>query len=342
MANIILSTRCNRSCPYCFAQNEMAGGPAETFMSWDNLIYLADMHIASGQKGISLLGGEPTLHPDIVDLIAYLLRRDFFVTVFTNGIVSDRRLAEFRRHLTKFDTGQLSFVCNLNDPDKTPAPEEHARKIERFLALMGPWTLPGFNIYRLDFSLDFLFDLINRFGMKRHMRLGITHPIPGRSDGFIRTEDIRCAIERLYSYRPVFDALRVSPGIDCGFPLCKFTDEEIGWLHHFSRPVQFRCSPGLDITPDMNVYHCFPLSRFKRRSVFDFDSLNAMRDHYQKIHDEIKREIPGIYEECDGCRHRDEGVCSAGGLCQVLNRLVQEAPVRGEEIEHELSGYTLS
>lgn len=341
MANIIVSTRCNRSCPYCFAQSEMAQGGQATFMSWDDLIYLADMHAASAQKSISLLGGEPTLHPDIVDLIIYLLQRDFSVTVFTNGIMSERKLTEFRHHLTKFDARQLSFVCNLNDPEKTPAPKEHQRKIERFLALMGPWTMPGFNIYRIDFSLDFLFDLINRFGMKRHMRLGITHPIPGRPGGFIPPEDIRIAIERFLSYRSHFDALRVSPGIDCGFPLCKFTDDEIGWLHHFSRPVQFRCATGLDITPGMDVYYCFPLSRYERRSVFDFDSMSEMRNHFQKVADEIRQEIPGIYEECDGCRYRQEGVCSAGGLCQVLNRLVPEARVRGKEIDRGLSGYNL-
>ena len=311
-------------------------------MSWDNLIFIADMHLSSGSKSISLLGGEPTLHPNIVDFITYLIRRDFSVTVFTNGIMSERRLSDLSRHCTKFDTAQLSFVCNLNDPRQTPAPAGHIAKIERFLALMGPWTLPGFNIYRLDFSLDFLFDLINRFGMKRHMRLGITHPIPGRAAGFIRPQEIESAIERLCSHRRTFDALKVSPGIDCGFPMCKFTDEQIGWLHYYARPVQFRCAPGLDITPDMDVYHCFPLSRYKRRSVFDFDSLTEIGSYYQKIKDEIRREIPGLYEECDGCRFYEEGVCSAGGLCQVLNRFVKEAPVRGEEINRELSGYNLS
>ncbi|OPY01366.1 MAG: Antilisterial bacteriocin subtilosin biosynthesis protein AlbA [Syntrophorhabdus sp. PtaB.Bin047] len=342
MANILLATRCNRSCPYCFASSEMAGSSRERFISWENLTYIADLLEAGGERSVSLLGGEPTLHPRCVDIILYLLRRGFTVTVFTNGVLSPKRLGEFRRYLTRTSPDRLSFVCNLNDPIQTPAPTEEIRRIERFLAVMGPFTLPGFNIYRLDFTLDFLFDLINRFGMKRHMRLGITHPLPGRRDGFIRPSEMRAAIERLCSYRPLFDSLKVSPGIDCGFPLCKFTEEELGWLHHFNRPLQFRCAPGLDITPDMSVYHCFPLSRYRRRSLFEFDSIREVREYYQDIHDEIKAEVAGIFDECDGCRHKEEGVCGGGGLCQAVHRLVIEAPVRGKDMENELARYDLS
>lgn len=342
MANILLAMRCNRSCPYCFARGEMEASDRERFISWENFIYIADFLEAGGIKRVSLLGGEPTLHPQCVDLILYLVRRNFTVTVFTNGILGAKRLDEFRSHLTPVGTDRLSFVCNLNDPVQTPAPARERERIERFLSLMGPWTMPGFNIYRLDFTLDFLFDAINRFGMKRHMRLGIAHPLPGRPGSFIRPLEMGAAIDRLYSYRPLFDSLRVSPGIDCGFPLCKFTDEQLGWLHHFDRPLQFRCAPGLDITPDMSVYHCFPLSRYRRRSLFEFDSVQEVLRYYQGIHDEIKAGVPGIFDECDGCRHQEEGVCGGGGLCQVVNRLLTEAPVRGKSIEDELARYDLS
>ncbi|MEN6464617.1 MAG: radical SAM protein [Syntrophaceae bacterium] len=327
MANILLTTRCNRSCPYCFAEKEMAGSPSDNLMSWENMIYVADFLAASGQARVSLLGGEPTIHPQCVDFILYLLKRGFRVTVFTNGVLSPARLNEFEKYLTNTGTRELSFVCNLNDPVQTPAPQAELKKIERFLTVMGPWVSPGFNIYRLDFTLDFLFDAINRYGMQRHMRIGMTHPVPGRQGGFIHPDDMREVIERLYSYRPLFDSLRVSPGLDCGFPICKFTDEELGWLHRFKRPVEFRCAPAVDVSPDMSVYHCFPLSTHKRRSLFEFDSLKELNDHFLNLRDEIKAEAAGIFDECDGCKYQEEGVCGGGGLCQVLNRLIGEAPL---------------
>lgn len=342
MANILLTTRCNRACPYCFATREMSAAAGDGRLSWENLIYIADFLKASGQRYVSLLGGEPTLHPECVDFILYLLHRDFMVTVFTNGILGPARLEEFRRHLTDISMLRLSFVCNLNDPVQTPAPSTETARLHRFLALMGPWVSPGFNIYRLDFSLDFLFDYINRFGLQRNLRLGITHPVPGRGQGSIRPQDIRQVVQRLYAHRPQFEAFRVRPGLDCGFPICQFTDEELGWLHRFPEPAQFKCSPALDISPDMSVYHCFPLSNYQRKSLFEFDSLAQIEQHFAQLRQQFKAEIPGIYAECDGCRRQEEGVCGGGGLCQVLNRFMDEAPVRLPEIEDELAKNRLS
>ncbi len=337
MANILLTTRCNRSCPYCFAEREMAGSDVDSLMSWENLIYIADFLLMSGQRRVSLLGGEPTIHPECVDYILYLLERGFDVTVFTNGMLGKSRREEFRRHLTGISRERLTFVCNLNDPLQTPAPHTERERIEEFLSLMGPWVSPGFNIYRPDFTLDFLFDAINRFGLKRHLRLGITHPIPGKGNGFIRPAEMRQVVERLYSYREIFEATRVSPGLDCGFPMCKFTDEELGWLNRFRGSPHFRCGAAVDITPDMSVYHCFPLSDYQRRSLFEFDSLLEIEEHFRQLRQQIRVEIAGIFEECDGCRQREDDVCSGGGVCQLLNRFVDEAPVRIPEIEHEIA-----
>jgi len=341
MANILLTSVCNRSCPYCFAQREMASASTDNRMSWENLIYIADFLERSGERHVSLLGGEPTLHPEVVDFILYLVARNFVVTVFTNGILSPARLQEFKTHFADAEVEQLSFVCNLNDPVLTPASPGETERINTFLSILGPWVTPGFNIYRTDFTLDFLFECINRYGLRRHLRLGITHPIPGKGNLFIRPLEMRQVCRRLYSYREKFDAFRVKPGLDCGFPICQFSDEELGWLRRLGLS-QFSCSAAIDITPDMNVYHCFPLSNYRRKSLFEFDSMAQIHEHFVRIKDQIKVEIAGIYPECDGCNYQEDGICGGGGLCQVLLRFVDEASVRLPEIEHELAKNRLS
>jgi hypothetical protein len=337
MANILLTTRCNRSCPYCFAKSEMAGAAPDSRMSWENLIYVADFLERSGRQRVSLLGGEPTLHPDCVDFILHLLHRRFRVRVFTNGVLSPERLEEFRAHLASADVEQLNFVCNLNDPEQTPAPAEELDRVREFLAVMGPWTVAGFNIYRPDFSLDFIFDAVNRFGMKRRLRAGIAHPVPGQSAGFIRPEQLREILDRLFSFRPQFDAFRVQLSFDCGFPICKVTDEQLGWLRRSGGEAHFGCGPAMDIAPDMSVYYCFPLAGYRRRSLFEFDSVQQVEEHFAALRKQLASEVPGIYAECDGCRQREDGVCAGGGLCRAVNRLVREAPIRLSEIEDELA-----
>jgi len=336
MANILLTNKCVRSCPYCFAEKEMAGSKSMDVMSWENVIYIADFLHTSGERHVSLLGGEPTIHPDFTDIVLYFIARNFNVTVFTSAIMSGTRLDELEKHLTDIPTERLTFVCNLNNPEQTPSSHEETEKIERFLSVMGPWTMPGFNIYRLDFELGFLVDLINRYGLKRSLRLGLAHPIPNLKNAFISTQDIGKVIERLYSHKPLFDRFRVSPGLDCGFPICKLTDEHLGWISRLTGRAQFGCGPAIDITPDMQVYSCFPLSSFHKKSLFEFDSLKQVVDYYNNLHTQVRSEVPGIYAECDNCVYKDEDRCAGGGICQILNRFTAEAPIRLPDIENGL------
>ena len=342
MPNILLTSLCNRSCPYCFAETEMTAATASRFLTWENLIYIVDFLEASNHRSVSLLGGEPTIHPNFVDFVLYLLERNFTVTVFTNGMLSAARLAQVKTYLADVSVDRLHFVCNLNDPVQTPASEKETRRVHDFLSVTGPWTAPGFNIYRTDFSLEFLFDAINRFGLKRSLRLGLTQPIPGKQNAFIRPSEIRAVVQRLYSFRDRFDLLRVKPGLDCGFPICQFTDEELGWLHRTGGHALFGCGPAFDISPDMSVYYCFPLSNYRRKSLFDFDSVEQIDAHFRATRDPIKAESAGLFAACDGCRHQEDGLCAGGGLCQAVHRFVDEAPIRLPEIEHELSKIRLS
>jgi hypothetical protein len=337
LTNLLMTSRCVRSCPYCFAKREMEGSPSGDIVTWENLIYLADFLETSSLHHLSLLGGEPTLHPKFVDMVLFLIERRFRVTVFTSGIMSDRRLQELSDHLSPISQENLNFVVNLNNPVQTPAPDHEAVRIAKFLSLMGPWSTPGFNIYRTDFDLTFLFDLIARYGMKRHIRLGLASPMPGVSSTFIQPEEVVGVVHRLVTFRPLFDRLAVKAGLDCGFPLCAFNDEELGWLLRNTGQFKFGCGPAIDLTPDLNVYACFPMSGFYKRSLFEFNSMKQVNDYYQELFDHVRGETAGIFDACDGCIHREERRCSGGGVCQVMNRFIHEAPVRTEEIERGLS-----
>ena len=114
MANVLFTQRCVRSCPYCFAEKHMSESSPKDVLTWENLIYLADFLEASGERRFSILGGEPTLHPDFTDMVAYLLERKFEVKVFTSGIMADRVLEESAMVFSAAHPEQLSFICNLN------------------------------------------------------------------------------------------------------------------------------------------------------------------------------------------------------------------------------------
>ena len=74
---------CNFRCPYCH-NSEILGGNAETLMSsQDFLTFL------SGRRGlldaVCVSGGEPTLQPDLAELLAQIKAMGYLVKLDTNG-----------------------------------------------------------------------------------------------------------------------------------------------------------------------------------------------------------------------------------------------------------------
>ncbi len=333
MPNILFTQYCVRSCPYCFAKKHMSESSPDDVLSWENLIYLVDFLQKSGEKRFSILGGEPTLHPDFNNMVLYVLERGLDVTVFTSGVMKEEKLQEAVSFFKPVPRERLSFICNLNDPLKTPSPPAEIESVKRFLRAFGEKVVPGFNIYRTDFELDFIFQYINEYGLQRHIRLGIAHPIPGRKNIYIALDDMEKVINRVFSYISLFERLRIKPGLDCGFPMCKFTDEQLAWLYRYTGGKnEFGCGPVIDIGPDMSVWSCFPLSSFHKKSIFEFNSLKDIHEYYMHLHDSIRIEAGGIFIECDDCVFRDDKNCHGGCVAHSLSRFQEEEPLRLKEV----------
>ncbi len=305
----------------------MLEGNTTEFLPWEDLIYLADLCEEANEKVMTLLGGEPTLHPHFIDFVLYLLERQFVVRVFTSGILPSKLIGELEGVAANVPYERLAFICNLNDPAESPLAE--VAQVKEFLGVLGEWASPGFNIWRDSFSLDFIFQYLSAYGMRRELRLGIAHPIVGYGNQYVAPFDMPRIIERLVTYFPAFKRLRIRLGLDCGFPLCKIKTEDLGKLFALSRgELHFGCSPAIDIGPDMSVWACFPLSSFRKKSVFEFNSLNDIHTYYRDCFRDVRIEVGGIFEECDACENRESGMCSGGCLAHALNHMHGEAPVR--------------
>ncbi|MBI5210807.1 MAG: radical SAM protein [Elusimicrobia bacterium] len=316
--NVLLTQRCVRSCPYCFAHRHMAESKAEEILPWEDLVYLADFLRASGERHISLLGGEPSLHPAFPDFLAYLRERGFSVTVFTSGIMPAETLRRTRAALAGDAEEGVWFSCNLNDPRRSPGGE--AEPLGRFLGEFGPRVRPGFNIYREDFELGFLFELMERHDLRRSLRLGLAHPIQGVDTAVVADEGLGRLALRLLEQLPLLEESKVTANFDCGFPLCAFSDEQLGRLvKSFGGRLTFSCGPAFDVGPDMRVWSCFPLSAMGPRSIYEFDSLRDVTAYFEEEHKKARAESCGIYDRCGSCSHRG-GLCAGGCLARAMGR----------------------
>lgn len=319
MANILLTEKCIRSCPYCFAK-EYLKESKENMLSWENLIYITDLFEASNERHLSLLGGEPTLHPDFVDFVLYLNQRKFNVNVFTSGIMPNKKLETAAEFLLKIPVENLSFVCNYNHPDSSTTNE--TKQIDKFFKAFSKYTSLSFNLYQKDFDFIFLVDAINKHELKRHIRLGLAQPIPGQKNECLTLNEVREIAEIFRTQLDILEQNRISIGFDCGMPLCIFSNDDIGRLFKLNNGrVSFSCGPAIDIGPDMQTWACFPLSNYEKKSLYDFDNVAEIQKYFSTQNSDLREEQKGIFEECQTCSYLKENLCMGGCLAHLISTL---------------------
>lgn len=80
-ATIEPNTSCNIHCPRCYCIDEAVTKPLSQVRG--------EIDLAISKRNLdalSLLGGEPTLHPDIVEIVRYVKQKGLICELFTNGV----------------------------------------------------------------------------------------------------------------------------------------------------------------------------------------------------------------------------------------------------------------
>jgi len=85
---ISITDRCNLRCVYCIPAGGVPFVPAERLMRFDEIMPIVQAAASLGVRKVRLTGGEPTVHPHLVDLVRQLVAvpgiRDVAMT--TNGL----------------------------------------------------------------------------------------------------------------------------------------------------------------------------------------------------------------------------------------------------------------
>ena len=95
---ISLTEKCNLRCLYCMPEEGVDLTAAEHLLTADEVVRIARLFVANGVDKIRLTGGEPTVRPDLEDIVRRVASlpgvRDVAIT--TNGLVLHRRLDALR------------------------------------------------------------------------------------------------------------------------------------------------------------------------------------------------------------------------------------------------------
>ena len=319
MPNILLTNYCNRNCPYCFAKERVyldTHTPRWEMPEEDFRVILT--YLKPGLDPVSLLGGEPTLHSRFHEIVALALQTGHFVKIFTNGVSP-----VLRRLLGKMDTHTLAVILNLNPPGTYS--ESEKAEIEANCRAFGPNLQLSFNIYRPDFSWDFLRQIILKCGLKPTIRLGITQPIQGTTNTYLKEKDLSQTYGRIVSMAEDLAKSGINVGFDCGFRLCGFTKSALGILAQCGVEFLFACRPVLDIGPDLMVWRCFPFSTDRCVKLTDFKTYDEIVAYF----DERWKHVQGLgnTDQCQTCLNLASGACHGG--CLSRTRILK--PEAGEK-----------
>lgn len=169
------NTTCNIRCAYCYAIEEAA---IKTLSQVEDEIDLA--LTKRNLDAISLLGGEPTLHPDIVRIVKYVKSKGLVCQVLTNGV----------RFVRDGDTDLLDALV--------------AAGVDRFLVHIdhGQKHVHG----DIDRARHAMFDMLDR----RRVSYGLSLTLyPGE-------EATLPAVMRAYAHHPYFDGVLCTLAFDIG------------------------------------------------------------------------------------------------------------------------------
>lgn len=321
MANLILTNQCNIRCPFCFASETRPGGDVRAAAMDMGEFHRLVNHL-SIQNSVRFCGGEPTLHPQFLDMVeATLARPEATVFVMTNGLWSKQVQAYFRTLPTQ-KVSRVTCLVNVLEPGFY-----RDGQIETLHAtLESVWsrtTMLGFTIHKAPFDYSPMLDLARRHGITS-IRYAIAAPNV--------TDPRSWLIDPETDFRPLAATLvslfrdSVVAGFklvaDCGYlPPCAFTEEqlsEIARMFPDNSPLVFRCGTALDVDYEGKAWRCYGLQDVLQANVYDYGSATEVIAGF----DRRVKELSGLhlFDKCRTCDYLARGVCQGGCYAMRVSR----------------------
>lgn len=161
-------TKCNLSCTHCYINHVQHGN--EILSKEQARKWLELFSHPSKKTNLIILGGEPTLHPDLSFIIREAKKLKYFVTVDTNGFLFHDILEKTNPQVLDFISFSLDGPnAQVNDPIRGEGVFEKCTQGIREAVRLGYnvsliYTVSQKNIHALVDMVDLLEDLqVNKF-----------------------------------------------------------------------------------------------------------------------------------------------------------------------------------
>lgn len=299
---IHLTDFCNQNCSFCIAAESMPHA-RKKIIQMDDFVMLASSFSRMGSAGIKITGGETTLHPQFQELMKYALKKFILITLFTNGLFSEKT-----RDFLVQNGNRFYFVFNISTPGFQTDKAIRKRILGNIAAVA---KVSGFS---LSIVSSFLSDDVMRqlrnipisLIRKSSVKLSLKNSI-ANDHNWMLIEDFPMIGKHVCRAIKSLNAL--APPIRYDFEgwmrPCMFSDKDRKFLEknnlgHIAQTTQCH-SEGTHyyhVASDLQTFHCYPLSSMKRGKATK-TNLSLLAKKYNEAENHLKREI--ILPICRKC-----------------------------------------
>lgn len=197
--NVMLSltNRCTSHCLYCSIPRR-----EKVEMTFLDLCRILDELKKAGTERLGLWGGEPLLRDDIAEIITYAKKKNFFVTLDTNGHLLPEKITQIR----KVDHVNIGFDGPEDVHEKLRGKDNFRKVIKAFNCLKDNnipfWTITVLTKYNINYIEEIL-SYARRYGFKTTFQVLHHNEYLGRNPDYLFPEDeeLRRCIRKIISYK---------------------------------------------------------------------------------------------------------------------------------------------
>lgn len=310
MPNLMLTNYCNYRCSYCFGKDIMYPKNSRQTMTREYFNGIVEwVKKGPSDRIFHLMGGEPTLNPDIDWMVARLLEEDMQITIFSN--LATPGAASLAKKIADFP---VDWVVNVNDPAHWN--DVQRKNITAALEVLKVRASLTFNIIPDENDNMWALEYTKRFHLNNNIKVGFLLPTYNQTN--VSLEDDKYSVVAAKVTRLALEAAKVDVHLDyeCGIPTCAFTDEQLGILWRCGSTLQSGCQSRLDITPEGDVIYCLPLATLGTKHYSEFECYNEACLWFEQRFAPYR--MLGRCIECATCNLHNSLACNAGCLAKNL------------------------
>ncbi len=297
-----ITYKCNKSCDYCYASSLKEDYAKD--MSLEDFKTLLNWFEKNNIKSFSILGGEPTMHPQIKSMLELVNQKKMKIRLATNGLFSE--------HFFECVGLVHSFLINYNY-ESTYSKEEYGllHKNLGFLKESGKPVALAFNITDDITSCDYVIEAAKKYNAER-VNLDLISPNSLKNNKHIPATSFEKNKEKINKFLETFEKNNIKVKVRKPLPICIFKDS----IKKYKGILASTCLVGQSVAcvnPDLTVFPCLSIF-FKGPKITFFDNFQEIVSFYKNAITDLKWKRY-LYPKCGTCtyflRKKCQGSCLA-------------------------------